>query len=114
MTSTFRPEPEFTLRTPNYNEVDHLHGTMVEFGKFVLKYKPPKGAAEPDWRRKISAEATLPEMLAFFEKFLQDAGYVFVGNLVLSSTTPAAVCEKHWDGFWEATDEDEVLGGNDG
>ena len=114
MTSIFRPEPEFTLRIPNYNEVDHLHGTMVEFGKFVLKYKAPKGVDEPDWKRKISAEATLPEMLAFFEKFLQDAGYVFVGNLVLSSTTQEAVCEKHWDQFWEGAYEDKVPGGNDG
>jgi len=48
---------------------------MIEFGKFILKYKAPKGVAEPDWKRRISAEATLPEMLAFFEKFLQDAGY---------------------------------------
>ena len=103
---------EFTLRVPRYNKVDHLHGTMVEFGKFVLKYKAPKGVDEPDWKRRISAEATLPEMLAFFEKFLQDAGYVFVGNLVLSSTTQAAVCEKHWDEFWEGDNEDESRDNN--
>ena len=112
MTSIFRPEPEFTLRIPDYNKVDHLHGTMVEFGKFILKYKAPKGVAEPDWKRKISAEATLPEMLAFFEKFLQDAGYVFVGNLVLYPTTQAAVREKHWDAFWELRYEDESRDNN--
>ena len=111
MTSIFRPEPEFTLRIPNYNKVDHLHGTMVEFGKFVLKYKPHAGADEPKLKMTISSEATLPEMINFFERFLQNAGYDLDNrSLVLAEDLGPVTCERHWDEFWEDANEDEALG----
>ena len=113
MTSTFRPEPEFTLRIPNYTKVEHLHGTMVEFGKFVLKYKPPAGADEPKLKMAISSEASLPEMLTFFEQFLQSAGYVLESGSLIIKEDEATVCEKHWDEFWELGNDNEVLNEND-
>ena len=111
MTSIFRPEPEFTLRIPQYNKVEHLHGTMVEFGKYTLKYTPPEGADESDIMMSISAETDLDKMLLFFELFLLGAGYVFDGHLVIEDPD-ALVCEKHWDEFWEGANEDEVLDNN--
>ena len=98
---------EFTLRVPCYNEVDHLHGTMVEFGKYTLKYTPPKGADESKIKMSIPAGATLSQMLEFVEMFLLGAGYVFEGSLVIENDK-ATVCEKHWDDFWEAANEDEA------
>ena len=104
---------EFTLRVPRYNEVDHLHGTMVEFGKFILKYKSPKGVSEPNLKMAISSEATLPEMLNFFEQFLQNAGYDLDDkSLVLAEDEGSMTCEKHWDEFWELGNEDEALDNN--
>ena len=102
---------EFTLRIPRYNKVEHLHGTMVEFGKYTLKYTPPKGADESKIKMSIPASATLSEMLEFFEMFLLGAGYVFEGSLVIENPD-ALVCEKHWDKFWEGADEDEALDNN--
>ena len=114
MTSTFRPEPEFTLRIPNYTKVEHLHGTMVEFGKFVLKYKSPKGVSEPNLKMKISSEATLPEMINFFEQFLQNAGYDLDNKfLVLAEDEGPVTCERHWYEFWELGNDNEVLNEND-
>jgi hypothetical protein len=81
---------------------------MVEFGKFVLKYKAPNGAAEPDWKRKISAEATLPEMLAFFEKFLQDAGYELeTGSLEVKKNKIPETPKECWGKYFETTKKDE-------
>jgi hypothetical protein len=67
---------EFTLRIPEYNKVEHLHGTMVEFGKYAFAYVPPEGSDEPAWEMTISAEATRPQLIAFYEKFLLVAGYL--------------------------------------
>ena len=104
---------EFTLRVPRYNEVDHLHGTMVEFGKFILKYKSPKGVSEPNLKMKISSEATLPEMINFFEQFLQNAGYDLDDkSLVLAEDEGPVTCERHWDEFWELSNEDEAQDNN--
>ena len=74
---------EFTLRVPRYNEVDHLHGTMVEFGKHIIKYKPPAGAEESKVKMSIPADAGLSQMLEFFEQYLRGAGYFFEGSLGL-------------------------------
>ena len=58
-----------------YNTTDHLTGTMLEFGKYTLKYKPPKGAGETKVKMEITSEATLPQMLEFFTDFLKATGY---------------------------------------
>ena len=90
---------EFTLRVPHYNEVDHLHGTMVEFGEFVLKYKPPKGSQEAKLKMTISSEASRSDMVAFFDDFLLSAGYPPPEDKAVS-------CEKHWDDFWEGVNDE--------
>ena len=74
---------EFTLRVPRYNKVDHLHGTMVEFGRHEICYIPPGNQVEATIKHTISSEATLEEMLAFFEMFLLGSGYFFEGSLGL-------------------------------
>lgn len=99
MTSIFRPEPEFTLSIPDYNKVEHLHGTMVEFGKYTIKYKPPAGADESKIKMSIPSGTDLPQMLEFLEQFLRGAGYVFDGSLVIEDPK-ALVCEKNWSEFW--------------
>ena len=63
--------------TPTYyNTTDHLTGTMLEFGKYTLKYKPPQGCTESKVKMEITSEATLPKMLEFFTDFLKATGYV--------------------------------------
>ena len=53
-------------------------------------------------------------MLNFFEQFLQGAGYDLDNrSLVLAEDEGPVTCEKHWDAFWEAANEDEALSGND-
>ena len=86
---------------------------MVEFGKFILKYKSPKGVSEPKLKMSISSEATLPEMINFFEQFLQGAGYdLDHKSLVLAEDEGPVTCEKHWDEFWKLSNEDEALDNN--
>ena len=94
---------EFTLRVPRYNEVDHLHGTMVEFGKYTLKYTPPKGADESKIKMSIPAGATLSQMLEFVEMFLLGAGYVFEGSLVIEDDSVVKEMEDLAEEkeFWE-------------
>ena len=53
---------------------------MFEFGRYTLSYQPPDGAVEAAVDMSISSEADLPQMLAFFESFLQAAGYVIEGK----------------------------------
>jgi hypothetical protein len=43
---------------------------MLEFGKYTLKYKPPKGAAETKVKMEITSEVAIPELLVFFEDFI--------------------------------------------
>jgi hypothetical protein len=62
---------------------------MFEFGRYILSYQPPEGAIEAAVDMSISSEADIPQMLQFFESFLQAAGYVIEGKqLVLESTDP--------------------------
>jgi hypothetical protein len=63
-----------------YNTTDHLTGIMLEFGKYTLKYKPPKGAAETKVKMEISSEVAIPELLVFFEDFMRAAGYIIDGK----------------------------------
>ena len=49
---------------------------MTEFGKYILKYKPPQGCTESKVKMEITSEATLPQMLEFFTDFLKASGYV--------------------------------------
>lgn len=49
---------------------------MFEFGRYTLSYQPPEGAVEAAVDMSISSEADIPQMLRFFENFLQAAGYV--------------------------------------
>ena len=59
-----------------YNTTENLTGTMLEFGKYTLKYKPPQGCTESKVKMEITSEATLPQMLEFFTDFLKASGYV--------------------------------------
>ena len=63
---------------------------MTEFGKYVLKYKAPKGSGESKVKMEITSEATLPKMLEFFTDFLKATGYVIDDNkeLVFERTAP--------------------------
>ena len=63
-----------------YNTTENLTGTMLEFGKYTLKYKPPKGAAETKVKMEITSEVAIPELLVFFEDFMRAAGYVIDGK----------------------------------
>jgi hypothetical protein len=96
---------EFTLRVPRYNEVDHLHGTMVEFGRYEVRYLPPEGSDEVTHSMLITSEADRSQMDLFFDKFLRAEGYP-------PSKTQFVVCEKHWDEFWELSNEDEARDNN--
>jgi hypothetical protein len=59
-----------------YNNAENLTGTMLEFGKHVLRYEPPGGAPiEAEVEMRISTEATVPEMLQFFTDYLKVSGY---------------------------------------
>lgn len=49
--------------------------TLPAFGVIELALSSPS-PVEPEITMKISAEATLPQMLSFFETFLRSAGYV--------------------------------------
>ena len=74
---------------PRYNTSATLVGTMFEFGRYTLSYQPPEGAVEAAVDMSISSEADLPQMLSFFESFLQAAGYVIEGKeLVLERRAP--------------------------
>ena len=53
---------------------------MLEFGKYTLKYKPPKGAAETKVKMEITSEVAIPELLVFFEDFMRAAGYILDGK----------------------------------
>ena len=92
---------EFTLRVPRYNEVNHLHGTMVEFGRYEVRYLPPEGSDEPTCSMTITSEADRNQMDDFFDKFLRYEGYP-------PSKFQSVVCEKHWDEFGEAANDDEA------
>jgi hypothetical protein len=53
---------------------------MQEFGKYTLKHKPPKGAAETKVKMEITSEVAIPELLVFFEDFMRASGYVIDGK----------------------------------
>jgi hypothetical protein len=62
---------------------------MFEFGRYTLSYQPPEGAVEAAVDMSISSEADIPQMLRFFESFLQAAGYVIEGKeLTLERRAP--------------------------
>jgi hypothetical protein len=62
---------------------------MFEFGRYTLSYQPPEGAIEAAVDMSISSEADIPQMLRFFESFLQAAGYVIDGKeLTLERKAP--------------------------
>jgi hypothetical protein len=69
------------LGNARYNTTENLTGTMLEFGKYTLKYVPP-GATPEDHSvaMTISSEANLHQMLEFFSSFLRAAGYEFDGK----------------------------------
>jgi hypothetical protein len=82
---------------------------MLEFGKYTLKYKPPKGAAETKVKMEITSEASISELLVFFEDFMRASGYVIDGKrLSLEQEAPdfSDVPEKwntsgasYWGGY---------------
>ena len=73
-----------------YNTTENLTGTMLEFGKYTLKYEPPGDTPEDhSVAMTISSEANLPQMLEFFSSFLRAAGYEFDGKeLCFERTAP--------------------------
>jgi hypothetical protein len=92
---------------------------MLEFGKYTLKYTPPDGSPTDHCiEMSISSEATLYQMLEFFQSFLRAAGYEFDGKeMCLERTAPdfGDVPEKwdmdsvdYWKGrFFELLDSEE-------
>ena len=83
-----------------YNNAENLTGTMLEFGKYTLKYTPPDGSPTDHCiEMSISSEADLYQMLEFFSSFLRAAGYEFDGKeLCLERTAPD---------FWGLENEEE-------
>ena len=73
-----------------YNTTENLTGTMLEFGKYTLKYVPPGETPEDhSVEMTISSEANLSQMLEFFSSFLRAAGYEFDGKeLCFERTAP--------------------------
>lgn len=67
----------------NYIGTGHLKGTMYEFGRYFLRYEPPAGAVEGDISMSIRSDASLEEMVSFFESFLLAASYRFEGELAI-------------------------------
>lgn len=54
---------------------------MYEFGKYTLKYEPPDGSpTDHSIEMTISSNASLTQMLEFFQSFLRGAGYHFEGK----------------------------------
>jgi hypothetical protein len=54
---------------------------MPEFGKYTLKYVPPdESPTDHSIELTISSEATLYQMLEFFQSFLRATGYEFEGK----------------------------------
>jgi hypothetical protein len=74
----------------HYTKSETLSGTMLEFGKYTLKYEPPSETPEDhSVLMTISSEANLPQMLEFFSSFLRAAGYEFDGKeLCLERSAP--------------------------
>jgi hypothetical protein len=104
-----------------YNNAENLTGTMLEFGKYTLKYKPPQGCTESKVKMEITSEATLPQMLEFFTDFLKASGYVIDENkeLVFERKAPdfSSVSDEwnadpaYVDSFWGG---DTVIPGSAG
>ena len=101
-----------------YNTTENLTGTMLEFGKYTLKYVPPGETPEDhSVEMTISSEANLSQMLEFFSSFLRAAGYEFDGKeLCFERTAPdfSDVPEK-WDtaanpSLWGPVDWDWTTG----
>ena len=78
------------MNYPHYNNAENLTSTMIEFGKYTLKYEPPTGTPEDhSVAMTISSEANLFQMLEFFSSFLRAAGYEFDGKeLRVERTAP--------------------------
>jgi hypothetical protein len=81
-----------------YNNAENLTGIMLEFGKYILKYKPPQGCTESKVKMEITSEATLPQMLEFFTDFLRASGYVIDENKELVFERKAPDFSQD---FWE-------------
>lgn len=75
------------MKLRDYNSLDHLEGTMFEFGRYRLVYDPPIDSVDAEVKMTISAEASLPQMLDFFATFLRASGYIFEGELEIAEKT---------------------------
>jgi hypothetical protein len=80
---------------------------MFEFGRYTLSYQPPEGAIEAAVDMSISSEADIPQMLRFFESFLQAAGYVIEGKeLTLERKAPEFdFPNKYSERLWSNCDD---------
>jgi hypothetical protein len=82
---------------------------MTNFGEYQLYYEPSEwgaGSMDPSISMKISAEATLSQMLEFFESFLKAAGYQFDSLSVTQSDFPQKIESvnsdtKNLNDFWD-------------
>ncbi len=89
----------------DYTKSVNLLGTMFEFGRYRLTYTPPEGSdfVESSIDMSISSEASLQEMLGFFESFLKAAGYQLEGKeLTIERSAPgfdAPEPSQQWAGY---------------
>lgn len=88
------------MKLRDYNSLDHLEGTMFEFGRYRLVYDPPIDSVDAEVKMTISAEASLPQMLNFFSAFLRASGYVFEGELEIATGEEVEELVQDRD-FWQ-------------
>ncbi len=59
-----------------------------DYGTYRLIFEPPTDQITPGVEMTLSGEATVSQMLAMFESFLQAAGYVLRGDLQVIERAP--------------------------
>ena len=75
---------------------------MTDFGRYRLTYETGADSLDTSVEVSISGEATLTQMLNFFETFLKATGYVFDGKeLVLGRSAPDFDLPDTSQDFWE-------------
>jgi hypothetical protein len=59
---------------------------MDSTGRYVIKYQPSENQHEylqTTIEMSISDEATIPDMVLFFDSFMKAAGYIYDGSLAV-------------------------------
>jgi hypothetical protein len=62
---------------------------METFGRYRLTFTPSEGEICPSVEMTLSGEASLPQMLSFFDAFLKASGYVYNGELQIGDDYPS-------------------------